>query len=115
MMPPLISSYQAEYPGVHVVLDEGSSTEITQSLIDYQNELGLIAAKSPVPPQLEVIPYCQDELVLVLASDHPLNKKRTIHLEDLANEPLILAAKGVSFARIHSCINTGKPGSNPAS
>lgn len=98
MMPPLISSYQTKYPGVRVDLDEGSSDEIAQSLIDYKNELGLIAAKSPVPPQLAVIPYCRDELVLVLASDHPLNKKRKICLADLAKEPLLIQRKG-SFSR----------------
>ncbi len=94
MIPPLISAYQAEHPGVHVVLDEGSSTEIIRSLMDYKNELGLIAVRSHMPSQLRVIPYCQDELVLVMASDHPLNEKRSICLADLANESLIIQREG---------------------
>jgi len=94
MMPPLISAYQTEYPGVRLVLDEGSSTEIIQSLMDYKNELGLIAVRSHVSPQLRVIPYCQDELVLVLAGDHPLNEQRSIRLEDLAKESLIIQREG---------------------
>ena len=94
MMPPLISSYQEKYPGIHVVLDEGSSTEITRSLIDYKNELGLISSESSYPPQFEVIPYTQERMVLVLGRGHPLNKKRKICLSDLAQEPLIVREKG---------------------
>lgn len=94
MMPSLISSYQEKYPGIHVILDEGSSTEITRSLIEHRNELGLISAESSYPPQLEVTPYTQERMVLVLGRDHPLNKKRKICLNDLAHESLIVREKG---------------------
>ncbi len=94
MMSTLISAYQEKYPGIQVALDEGSSMEITRSLVDHKNELGLIAAASPFPPQLTVIPHFQEELALVLPSNHPLSEKKKIYLEDLANEALIIRERG---------------------
>lgn len=93
-MSPLISEYQEKYPGIQVAQDEGSSMEITRSLLDHKNELGLIATASTFPPQLKVIPHFQEELVLVLPSSHPLNKKRNIYFKDLANEYLIVRERG---------------------
>ena len=99
LMPPLITSYREKYPGIHVALDEGSPTEITRSLIDYDNELGLILAKSPFSPKLELIPCLQDEFLLVLASCHPLNRKRIIRFTDLTNESLIVRHKSEFVSR----------------
>ncbi len=96
MLQSLISQYQTKYPCVHVVMDEGNSDEITQSLLDYKNDLGLISAKSPAPRQLEIIPYCRDELVLILPRNHRLSKKSKIFLTDLANEPLLIQRRGVA-------------------
>ena len=94
MMPSLILDFQLQHPGIRVFLDEGSSDDITQSLIDYKNELGLISAKTSSYTQLEVIPLFQRELVLILAGSHPLNRKDKICLADLADEPLIVQRKG---------------------
>ncbi len=94
MMPPLIAAFQERYPSVHVVVDEGSSKEVIQSLINNNNELGLITIGPLAYPQLEIIPLFEEELALILANNHPLNRKRKICLEDLADESLIIQQKG---------------------
>jgi DNA-binding transcriptional LysR family regulator len=93
LMPSLISAYQERYPGIHVILSEGSSAEIAGSLIVQKNEVGLIA-KASYPPQLKVISYRREELVLILGRNHPLTRLRKISLKELAREPLILREKG---------------------
>ncbi len=98
MMPRVVSSFQEKYPTVQVSLYGGSSAEIVKSLIDHNIELGVIPAKSSYPPQLKVIPFTQEELVLALARDHPLNRKPKISLEDLAKESLVIREKG-SYTR----------------
>lgn len=98
MMPRVVSSFQEKYPAVQVSLYGGSSAEIVKSLIDHNIELGVIPAKSSYPPQLKVIPFTQEELVLALARDHPLNRKPKISLEDLAKESLVIREKG-SYTR----------------
>jgi DNA-binding transcriptional LysR family regulator len=92
-MPFLISTFQESHPGVHVILSEGSSAEIANSLIVHKNELGLIA-RSKYPPQLKVCSLRREELVLVFGRHHPLSRLRKISISDLAREPLILREKG---------------------
>ena len=92
-MPHLISSFQESHPGVHVILNEGSSAEIANSLIVHKNELGLIA-RSKYPPQLKVCSFRREELVLLFGRHHPLSRLRKISINDLAREPLILREKG---------------------
>ncbi len=92
-MPALISSFQEKHPGVHVILSEGSSAEISNSLIVHKNELGLIA-RLTYPPQLKVLSFSREELVLILRRNHPLTRLRKISLSDLAREPLIIREKG---------------------
>ncbi len=93
LMPSLISSFQVSHPGVHVILSEGSSAEIANSLMVHKNELGMIA-RSKYPPQLKVLSFRREELVLILGRHHPLIRLRKISLKDLAREPLILREKG---------------------
>lgn len=93
LMPSLISSFQESHPGVHVILSEGSSAEIAKSLMVHKNELGMIA-RSKYPPQLKVLSFRREELVLILGRHHPLIRLRKISLKDLAREPLILREKG---------------------
>jgi DNA-binding transcriptional LysR family regulator len=93
LMPSLISSFQEKYRGVHVILSEGSSAEITNSLIVHKNELGLIG-RSTYPPQLKVLSFSQEELVLIYGRTHPLSSLRRISFTDLAKEPLIIREKG---------------------
>jgi DNA-binding transcriptional LysR family regulator len=93
LMPAMISAFQERYPGIHVILSEGSSAEIASSLIVQKNEVGLIA-KSSYPPQLKVISYRREELVLILGRNHPLTRLRKISFKELGREPLILREKG---------------------
>lgn len=93
LMPALISSFQERHPGMRVILDEGSSAEIAQSLLVRKNELALIA-KASYPPPLKVLSFSQEELVLIMGRFHPLAKNRKLSLRDLAREPLILREKG---------------------
>jgi DNA-binding transcriptional LysR family regulator len=93
LMPSLISSFQEKHRGVHVILNEGSSAEISNSLMVHKNELGLIG-RSKYPPQFKVLSFCREELVLIFRRNHPLSRLKKISLSDLAGEPLIIREKG---------------------
>ncbi|MFH1124807.1 MAG: LysR family transcriptional regulator substrate-binding protein, partial [Pseudomonadota bacterium] len=96
LMSALISAYQDKYPGIQVVVEEGNAKEIIRTLLDDKTELGLIATASFTPPQLNVIPYFQEETILVLPNWHPLSKKKIISLKDLGNEALIVRERGAT-------------------
>jgi DNA-binding transcriptional LysR family regulator len=94
MMPSICELFRKDHPDIHVRLYDGSSNEIIRYLVDHKIELGLVAARPKYPTQLEVIPFSREELVLALAKDHPLTRKKKISINDLKNELLIIREKG---------------------
>lgn len=93
IMPFLISGFREAYPHIKVYLDEGSSLDMARSLLSLKNEVAVIA-KVEDHPDLAYLPFSQEELLLILPSHHPLAKKRSVTVEELANEPIIMKELG---------------------
>jgi DNA-binding transcriptional LysR family regulator len=92
-MPLVLSNFRETYPQVKIFLGEGSSLEIMYSLLDFQNEVALIAQVED-NPRIHFIPFSQEELVLILGVNHPLGEKQSVLIEELAREPLIMKETG---------------------
>jgi len=92
-MPFLITSFREAYPHIKIQLDEGSSLDMIHSLLDLKNELAVIA-KVEDNPDICFTPFSREELVLILAPEHPLARKKYITLAELAGEPLIMKERG---------------------
>jgi len=92
-MPFLITSFRKAYPQIKIQLDEGSSLDIIHSLLDLKNEMAVIA-KVEDNPDICFIPFSQEEVVLILAPEHPLARKRSITPAELAEEPIITKERG---------------------
>jgi DNA-binding transcriptional LysR family regulator len=101
-MPFLITNFRKAYPHVKIRLDEGSSLDIIHSLLDLKNEMAVIA-KVEDNPDICFIPFSQEELVLILAPEHPLATKRSITPAELAEEPIITQERG---SGTRSLVNT---------
>ena len=92
-MPFLISGFRETYPYIKVNLDEGSSLDMVRSLVELRNEVAVIA-KVEDNPEIAFIPFSQEELVLIVAPDHGLAQKRSVSVEDLLAEPIIMKELG---------------------
>ncbi len=92
-MPFLISSFREAYPHIKVYLDEGSSLDILRSLVNLKNEVAVIA-KVEDDPNVTFLPFKRDELVLILAPTHSLAKKKSVSVEELVNDPMIMKEIG---------------------
>ncbi len=101
-MPFLITSFRDAYPHIKIHLDEGSSLDIMHSLLDLTNEVAVIA-KVEDNPDICFIPFSREELVLILAPEHPLAGKRYVTLAELAEEPIIAKEKG---SKTRKLVNT---------
>lgn len=93
IMPFLISGFREAYPHIKVYLDEGSSLDMARSLLSLKNEVAVIA-KVEDDPDITYLPFSQEELLLVLPPQHPLGKRKTITVEDLVREPIIMKELG---------------------
>ena len=72
-LPQLVVKLQTEHPGVQVFMETGDTTKIIENILDY--DLGFIEGpvdEKDLPANYEVIPWQNDEIVLVLPEDHEL-------------------------------------------
>ena len=92
-MPLLISRFRERHPHIKIQLDEGSSEDMIQSLLDLKNELAIVA-KAKKPQGIRFISFSQEELVLILPPDHDLAKKKVVSFEELTDEMIIMKETG---------------------
>jgi len=85
LLPRMIGLFRQRYPDVSVQLHVHSTRRTSWSVANGQIDLAIIGGEVPTELQdsLEIIPYAEDELALILPVFHPLANVETIHKEDL--------------------------------
>ena len=85
LLPRMIGRFRQQYPDVAVQLHVHSTRRTAWSVANGQIDLAIIGGE--VPPELqdslEIIPYAEDELALILPVFHSLSRLATIQKEDL--------------------------------
>ena len=92
-MPVLISKFREAYPHIKIYLDEGSSLDMANSLLEFSNELAIIV-KTQDNADIRFLPFSQEELIVVLPLDHALAHKKAVSISELAQEQVIMKEKG---------------------
>nr|WP_315412127.1 LysR substrate-binding domain-containing protein [uncultured Pseudomonas sp.] len=89
-IPQAIFAFRQAFPAVHLNLQEMSSTEVAESLVDESIQVGLMRPL-PLPESLSVVELMREPLVAVLNAGHPLvqGSERGLHLAQLAQEPFV--------------------------
>lgn len=89
-LPRIIPAFRARYPDVDLRLEEMTSASIAEALAARSLDVGLVRLPLMKPGDLAVSIIERDELVAALLADHPLARRRTLRIEDLAGEALVL-------------------------
>ena len=93
LLPRIIEEFSGLHPGVEMVVHEDTTARLTQGL--EQNELDLALTSLPLAsPRLEAATLFSDELLLALPLKHPLVRKKSIRLDELAKQNFILMKEG---------------------
>ena len=92
-MPFLLTGFRDAYPHIKIHLDEGSSREMINSLVELRNEV-VIVAKADDHANIAFTPFSREELVLILPPNHHLANENSIVFEQFSREPIILKDKG---------------------
>lgn len=98
-MPVLITSYHQQHPNIRIHLDEGSSRDMIRSLLEFRNEIAVIA-RAEDHPDVAFTPFSQEELVLIVPPGHPWTHQRAVRIEELALEPIIMKDVGSGTRRV---------------
>jgi DNA-binding transcriptional LysR family regulator len=91
-LPEALAAFMASHPQVNIDLEERLSFDIVQAITDGLADIGVVA-DSVDYSALETVPFRDDRLVLVMASDHPLTRqlqrKRSIAFADTLDHDYI--------------------------
>ncbi|MEH7331704.1 LysR family transcriptional regulator [Neobacillus drentensis] len=87
LLPGMISSFKKRFPGVEVVLYEGSYEEVKNWLKLSAVDVGVVTEEKS---EFEFIPLLQDKMVVFVPENHPLSHQSYIEVKDIASEPFIM-------------------------
>lgn len=93
MLPPLLGTFSRRHPGVELFLDIGNTQQIIERVIDHRLDVAFLEGPAEVPG-LEILPWREDELVVIAAPDHPLAFRQHLLAADLAGAPFVLREAG---------------------
>jgi DNA-binding transcriptional LysR family regulator len=90
---PLMARFMREHPGARVSLDVANTAEIARKVSNFEIDVGLVEGELQAA-ELEVTPWCDDELVVFCAPSHAFAKRRTLRDDDLRNAAWIVRERG---------------------
>lgn len=94
-----IQRFRESFPRIQIQVNEGSSAEMVQGVLNNRNDLAIVG-RVHYEPSLKIIPFIEDELVFLAAPGHRLCRKGTLSVENLKGENLILREIGSGTRRI---------------
>jgi DNA-binding transcriptional LysR family regulator len=93
VMPGLITAFQSHYPGIRVIIDRGTTSEMVKSLLDHKNEL-VVARYRPDDKRLKMRLMGRKEITLIAAYRSAHLPRSRISITELNKVPLIAPMKG---------------------
>ena len=88
-MPGLLAGFAQKYPGITVRLQEGDQEEMISTMLAGRIELAL-AYSLAVPDEIDAQPLIDLPPYAIVSASHPLAKRKSVSLKELADEPFIL-------------------------
>jgi len=95
LLPAALGAFKKLHPGLVISLEIGTRARVQDQVL--RNELDLaVVGPALKDPELAIIPFLSDELVVVAPAGHALAGRRGLTLKDLADQPFIMreAASG---------------------
>jgi len=89
-LPEVIRTYRARCPGVEVRIDPGAESDPVGALLDDIVDVALVTKPDPRMDQVALVPVFDDEMVAVVASDHPWARRRYVTAGDFADVHLLV-------------------------
>jgi DNA-binding transcriptional LysR family regulator len=95
LLPAALGAFKKLHPGLVISLEIGTRERVQEQVL--RNELDLaVVGPALKDPDLAIIPFLSDELVVVAPAGHALANKRGLSLKDVAAAPFVMreAASG---------------------
>jgi DNA-binding transcriptional LysR family regulator len=95
LLPAALGAFKKLHPGLVISLEIGTRARVQEQVLRNELDLAVVGPASK-DPELSIIPFISDELVVVAPAGHPLAGKHGLTLKDLAGQPFVMreAASG---------------------
>lgn len=90
---PLIAQYRQRYPEGRISLEVDNTEHITDAILHFELDVGMIEGEVN-NPDLHILRWQEDELVIFTTPDHPLARRKTLTDKDLCSAQWILREIG---------------------
>lgn len=92
-LPRHLVEYRRSYPGIEIRLSVGNTADAAEAVSTGAAELGFVEGLVE-RPQLKVTEVARDQLIVVVAPDHPWASRRTLGADDLIKTEWVLREPG---------------------
>jgi DNA-binding transcriptional LysR family regulator len=93
VLPALVGAFRSKRPEVSVSLLIGDSRDVSRWVEEGRVEVGVTGAR-PSARSLHAEALMSDELVIVAPAEHPWADKKSVSLDDVRAEPLVVRERG---------------------
>lgn len=95
-----------QYPQIQTILVENGSVLNRQKIIDGKLDLAIISSNSSIPSTLGSYKIADTRVCAFIHKKSPLAKKKTISLQDIKNQPLVMLSEEsfLTTATINQCM-----------
>ena len=107
LLPPILGRFHAANPGIRFFVREQSSQQSVRDVLVGDLDLGIVTLPVRAPndgpgevEKLEVEPWVDDELRLLVPPDHRLSRRDAFEWTDLDDQPLVLFEAGSAVRAI---------------
>jgi DNA-binding transcriptional LysR family regulator len=98
VLPDLLERFVTAHPRVEVSVRTGHSEDVLRMVLNDEVQLGL--GRSLRHPDIEMEPFHEEELVLVVAAEHAFARRRQVSLAEAAGEQIIMFDRTSSYYEI---------------
>lgn len=110
ILPSLLTAFRKQYPEASIKILTGQANDILDMVLKGKVDFGL--TRTILHPKIHRYPMFSDQILLVAYPEHPFSKIRTVRLEEISHEPMILFDQGsADWSVIHGLFQS--EGMNP--
>ncbi|TVQ69782.1 MAG: LysR family transcriptional regulator [Oceanospirillales bacterium] len=91
--PPILMAFRHRYPDLQISVIEAGTRKLQQMLLSGEIDIGVIVEDS-ASTELELCPFLREEMMVVMADDHPLAECTRISPSDFFAQELVLFKEG---------------------
>jgi DNA-binding transcriptional LysR family regulator len=93
VLPQVFTRYHRKFPGVKISVYRSFTHKVAQKVEEGAIDLGVLTM--PVKSaSLEVVPAFRDRILVMVSAQNPLAERKSISLEELAQQPIIIPKTG---------------------